>query len=202
MAETQAAPEYYGQTIPVHVEIEATQVILTQPEMRELLAEAKLIAVGDCGCRKEARTCDHPIDVCLAVDAEARDEIDRHGWREISLDGALVVLERSHRAGLVHVAYRKKDEPVTLICSCCPCGCNPLRRLAGRDYHEEIAESAFIAGFDAETCTGCGTCVKRCPFGAFRWNGNDRPTFRAAGCFGCGLCASTCPSGAIGLVSR
>ncbi len=196
-------PRYVGQTIPVHVELTSTQAILAQPEMRDLLTAAEIIAVGECGCRRDARACDHPLDVCLAVDSEARDEIARHGWREIPLDEALAVLERSHRAGLVHVAYRKNDEPVTLICSCCTCACNPLRRLKGRDYRDEIAESAYVARFDAARCAACGACVSRCPFGAFS-RGDDAASivFRASSCFGCGLCASTCPSGAISFVRR
>ena len=196
------APEYSGQMIPVHVDLSSTQVVLAQPEMRDLLARAAIIAVGDCGCRRDARVCDHPLDVCLAVDAEARSEIEKHAWRAISLDEALSVLERSHRAGLVHVAYRKPGEPVTLICSCCTCACSPLRELKGRDYHEVVTESAYVARVDASACAGCGRCVERCPFGAFRWNGTDRPVFRAAACFGCGLCVSTCPAGAISFVGR
>lgn len=198
----QAETVYHGRTIPVHVEIQSTQVVLTQPEMRDLLDQARIIALGDCGCRKEAAACDHPLDVCLALDDDARKEIGEHGWREIALGEALGVLERSHRAGLVHVAYSKPGEPVTMVCSCCPCGCNPLRRLQGRDYREVVTESAFVAHFDPSRCVGCGACVERCPFGAFSWGEADAVVFRAGGCFGCGLCVSTCPSGAITLERR
>jgi NAD-dependent dihydropyrimidine dehydrogenase PreA subunit len=195
-------PRYHGQTIPVHVEIDATQVVLAQPEMRELLGAAEIIAVGDCGCRRDAHVCDHPLDVCLAVDGEAREEIEKHAWHEISLSEALAVLERSHRAGLVHVAYRKGDAPVTLVCSCCTCACNPLRRLKGRDYREEITESAYVARFDAAACAGCGACVGRCPFEAFSWGSGSSVSFDTKKCFGCGLCVTTCPSGAIAFTRR
>lgn len=201
-AERQSEDKYYGTTVPVHVEIEATQVILAQPEMRDILAGAEVIALGDCGCRKEAKTCAHPLDVCLALDDDARDEIQKSAWREIGLDEAMRVLERSHRAGLVHVAYRKPDRPVTMVCSCCTCGCSPLRRLKGRDYREVVAESAFVAQFDPARCVGCGACVERCSFGAFASDDGGAVSFRAAGCFGCGLCVSTCPSGAISFVRR
>lgn len=202
MAEGQPEVKYYGQTIPVHVELSATQVILAQPEMRALLRSAELIAVGDCGCRRDARVCDHPLDVCLALDCEARGEIEKNGWRAISLDEALAVLDRSHRAGLVHVAYRKGDAPITLVCSCCACACNPLTRLKGTDYREEITESVFVAAFDARLCVACGTCISRCPFEAFRWGDDGDVQFRSAGCFGCGVCVSSCPTGAISFVSR
>ncbi|MGB2982759.1 MAG: hypothetical protein WBC63_02725 [Candidatus Bipolaricaulia bacterium] len=64
-----------GKTIPVHIEIEATQVVLAQPEMRELLVSAEVIAVGNCKCRQEEGNCDHPLEVCLSLDAEAREKI-------------------------------------------------------------------------------------------------------------------------------
>jgi ferredoxin len=197
--------EYIGQTIPVHVELSAREIVLAQPEMRALLEAAELIAVGDCGCRKGkgVEACERPLEVCLAVDAEAKKEIATDGWREISLGEALAVLESSHRAGLVHLAYRKADEDVTLVCSCCPCCCVHFNALKGRDYHEAITESAYVARYDAAACVGCGTCVERCAFGAFTWPADgERPEFRAAGCFGCGLCVSTCPSGAIAFVRR
>ncbi len=200
-SEEKREPTYYGKTIPVHVEIQASHVVLAQPEMRDLLASADQIAVGDCDCRKQARACDHPVSVCLAVDDEAKRETAEHGWRAISLDEALAVLETTHRAGLIHVAYRKKDEPVTLICSCCTCACNPLKRLVGRDYHEAIAEAAYIARFVATACVSCGRCVERCPFGAFR-RGGAGIEWQATLCFGCGLCVSTCPAGAIEFVER
>jgi Pyruvate/2-oxoacid:ferredoxin oxidoreductase delta subunit len=197
-----AEATYYGLTIPVHVELSATQVILAQPEMERLLRGAELIAVGVCGCRRDAKACDHPLEVCLALDGEARDEIAKEGWRALSVDEALDVLERSHRAGLVHVAYRKGDAPITLVCSCCACACNPLTRLRGTDYREEITESAFVAGLDAERCAACGACVSRCPFQAFRRGDDGRAVLRSAGCFGCGVCVSACPAGAISLRPR
>ncbi len=203
MSDTQeVAPQYQGLMIPVHVEIDATQVVLAQPEMRELLAAADVIATGDCGCRKDAAVCDHPLDVCLAINEEGREQVANHGWREIPLDDALAILERSHRAGLVHLAYRKDGAPVTLICSCCPCACFHLKALKGHDYHEGITESAYVVRYDAAACVGCGACVDRCVFEAFRGGAADAVEFRAANCFGCGLCVSTCPAGAIAFVRR
>ncbi|MEW5826108.1 MAG: hypothetical protein AB1778_04685 [Candidatus Bipolaricaulota bacterium] len=66
---------YRGWTVPVHVEIGARQVVLTQPEMECLLDKAETIALGDCGCRRDAVVCDHPLEVCLAVDEEAWEQI-------------------------------------------------------------------------------------------------------------------------------
>ncbi|MEN6369522.1 MAG: 4Fe-4S dicluster domain-containing protein [Thermotogota bacterium] len=197
--------EYIGHTVPMHVEITATEVVLTQPEMRELLAGAELIAVGECMCRRDKRAdaCGRPLEVCLGINDEGRRSIDKDGWRPISLDEALDVLERSHRAGLVHMAYHKPGEQVTIVCSCCSCCCGPFQDWRGRDFREGFVESNYIARFDAGSCVGCGQCEKRCHFGAFTMTASaDHAVFEEGKCFGCGLCVSTCPSGAIELVKR
>ena len=196
---------YIGHTVPVHVEITATEAVLTQPEMRELLAAAELIAVGECMCRRDkgSEACGRPLEVCLGLDDEARRSIEKDGWRPISLDDSLEVLETSHRAGLVHMAYHKPGEKVSIVCSCCSCCCGPFQDWRGRNYRDGFVESNYLARFEDELCVGCGRCVERCPFGAFALAaGADRAAFVEPRCFGCGLCASTCPSGAIELVRR
>lgn len=198
-------PKYIGHTIPVHIELTARETVLAQPEMRELLAAAELIAAGECMCRRDkgAEACGRPLDVCLGINAEAQKSIDKDGWRAISLDEALDVLERSHRAGLVHMAYHKPGEEISIVCSCCPCCCGPFQDWRGRNFRDGFVESNYVVRFDAALCVGCGQCAERCPFGAFSLAADaDRATFEEPKCFGCGLCASTCPSGAIELVRR
>ena len=190
-------------TIPVNVTIEAEEVVLTQPEMEDLLRSAKLISVGDCYCRKTAGNCGRPLKVCLGLDEEAQENIDRNGWRAIGVDEALEILEETHRAGLVHHAFRRGDGSVNLVCSCCSCCCEFLGSLTHLTYHDALTESAYVAEVDSAACVKCGVCISRCPFGAFsRESEQEAVAFDAARCFGCGLCVSTCPSGAILFVAR
>jgi len=193
-----------GKTIPVHVRIEATQIVLSQPEMRELLFRAETIAVGNCVCREEERNCDAPLEVCLALDDEARQKMADGRWRGISRDDALALLEETYRHGLVHMAYRRGDDgEIRFVCSCCTCCCGPLNGLKAFDYRDAIAESAYVACHSEADCVGCGACVPRCPFGAYaRAEDSDEIAFSADRCFGCGLCVGTCPAGAIRLVRR
>lgn len=192
-----------GRTIPVHIEIEATQVVLAQPEMRELLVSAEAIAVGNCECRQEEGNCDHPLEACLSLDTEAREKIADRGWREISLEDALELLGDTYRLGLVHLAYRRGDGGVGFVCSCCTCCCWPLNGLKRFDYHDAITESAYVASYDEMKCIGCGTCADRCPFEAFGQRADEeKAAFVPDRCFGCGLCVSTCPSGAIAFEPR
>jgi NAD-dependent dihydropyrimidine dehydrogenase PreA subunit len=192
-----------GKTIPVHVRIEATQVSLAQPEMHDLLAAAETIAVGRCACREDQGNCDAPLDVCLSLDAEAREKMTERSWQAISLRDALELLETTFRHGLVHIAYRRGGGGIRFVCSCCTCCCWPLNGLRQFDYHDAIAESAYVAQYDCDACVGCGTCVERCPFGGFTLSANAaRVKFTQDRCFGCGLCVETCPSGAIRLEPR
>ena len=190
-------------TIPVHVTLESKQVVLAQPEMRALLAGAEVIAVGNCICREEARNCGNPLDVCIAFDDAARERIADTSWRTISVEDALAILERTYRLGLVHLAYRRWNGEINLVCSCCTCCCEPLAALRRFSYRDGITESAFVARLDVDRCIACGTCSKRCVFGAFEHaSEGGPPTFNAERCFGCGLCVGTCPGEAIALVLR
>ena len=58
------------------------------------------------------------------------------------------------------------------------------------------------ARINEDLCTGCGTCVGICPYGAIRADGKNGNTLFVAKvdpdlCQGCGLCAASCPSRAI-----
>jgi electron transport complex protein RnfB len=194
---------FTGVTIPVHVEIEATQVVLAQPEMRDLLEAADVIAVGDCVCREEKGKCDNPRDVCIALDDAAAERVHDRSWRTISVADALAILEKTYELGLVHLAFRRGDGDIDLVCSCCTCCCQPLNGLRRFDYRDGITESAFVARFDGTKCVGCGTCVERCPFDAFEIpEGAKSAVFDSDRCFGCGLCVGSCPSGALRLEPR
>jgi NAD-dependent dihydropyrimidine dehydrogenase PreA subunit len=192
---------FVARTIPVRASVEPREFVLSQPEMEGLLARARQIAVTSCGCRRERRACDRPLDVCLVLDDVADEDVGRGKARPIRLSEALDFLRQSHAAGLVHLAYRFREDPVSIVCSCCPCCCWFLTRLRERGYHAGVVESDLIARFDGSQCSGCGRCVERCPFEAWSAGGGGT-TFDATRCFGCGLCVSTCPSGAIRLEAR
>ncbi|MEE4114663.1 MAG: CoB--CoM heterodisulfide reductase iron-sulfur subunit A family protein [Marinilabiliaceae bacterium] len=49
-----------------------------------------------------------------------------------------------------------------------------------------------------ETCCGCQTCIKVCPYGAISFDPEKRISFvNEVLCKGCGTCGSACPTGAI-----
>jgi ferredoxin len=187
-------------TVPVCITIQGQQTILDLSTVERLLRDAEIIALEDCGCRTKWHKCDAPIDVCISLDGETRDSMKR-GARRISLAQALVVLQRSHRAGLVHMAFtfNGKDKP-EVICSCCSCCCHSLSALVRFVMPDAVVASQYIAQQDRDTCNNCGTCVQRCQFRARQLD--STLVFNPAKCFGCGLCLSTCPTKSITLVRR
>lgn len=193
--------EFKAVTIPVNVSVEAHQVVLDTAQVRAILSKASAIALGDCQCRIKVGACDRPIDVCMDLNEWAKEAVEKGKAREISLGEALHVLERSHEAGLVHLAYRREGEDFTIICSCCGCCCHHMVALKTFGYHDAIAKSDFVVEVDQSLCTGCGLCVERCQFGAWTRRG-ESVTLERGRCFGCGLCVSACPQETLSLVRR
>lgn len=191
-------------TIPVNTQIEAEHRVLDFSEMKEILINARRIALQNCGCKTEHKNCDAPRDVCINLDYEA-DLVLKSGTynaREIGLNEALMVLERSHEAGLVHMAYiMKGDEKPGLICSCCSCCCHTLGGLLRYGIHTQVLSSTYIAEDNREKCTDCGKCVDRCAFKA-RIMKEGELDYDQSKCYGCGLCVSTCPNQAITMTER
>lgn len=189
-------------TIPVNINIEGQQRILDLSEMKNILREAKLISLGECGCRKKMKRCDAPLDVCICLDKEAEDMIKDGLAEKATLEKAIEALERSHVAGLVHIAYTfEGNEKPGIVCSCCSCCCHTMSALVRFGIPEAVVASTYVAVNNSEACINCGTCVERCQFKA-RYLENDELVFDRAKCFGCGVCISTCPTKSISLARR
>lgn len=60
-----------------------------------------------------------------------------------------------------------------------------------------VQAEALHPVIDETKCTGCGTCVEICAYGAMRKNEKGIAENIIAACKGCGNCGATCPEGAI-----
>jgi NAD-dependent dihydropyrimidine dehydrogenase PreA subunit len=191
-----------GRTIPVNIRIEARQKILCLDEVERILKNSRRIAVDECECRVKMRNCDRPTDVCLFLDAGADKQIEIGTGREVSLEEAMAILERTFELGLVHVALVEKGtDPVKYVCSCCSCCCQAVAAMQRFGYHDALVFSNMIAAHSPERCDDCGACTDRCNFGALKVI-DGRLVFASSECFGCGLCQYSCPSGALRLQPR
>jgi len=92
------------------------------------------------------------------------------------------------------------------------CGLAHSPRLIGESISQALAAAArantvlskecieaegAVSIVDERKCTGCGTCIDVCPYGAVRKNDSGIAEVVAAMCKGCGSCGATCPESAI-----
>ena len=192
-------------TVPVNVEIDAEHLVLNLENVKQILSNARTISVMDCVCRVNRGNCDAPVNTCIDMNEVAERNIANGVAREITLDEALDVLEKTHEAGLVHLALGQgefyKPGVINSVCSCCSCCCSILSGILRFGLAPHLLTSQAISVTDAPDCTECGVCAERCQFGA-REMVDGSLSFNPDLCFGCGLCVSTCPTNAITLVDK
>jgi heterodisulfide reductase subunit A len=63
----------------------------------------------------------------------------------------------------------------------------------------QVRTEAITAYVDEGLCTGCGTCVKLCPYNAIRKDDQGIARVNDALCKGCGVCAASCPEKAVNM---
>jgi len=201
--------------LTVNTEIEVDHRVFNYDTVKRYLINSDKIVLLDCECRTNRRNCDAPIRACIGLNDKAKrllnGEDDEEGWpsklnpTEITVDEALRVLEETHEAGLVHLAYTQKKDSELIdfdyVCSCCTCCCGILGAVLRYGLAPHLLKSDTVELTDPEKCTLCGVCVDRCQFGA-REIVNDSMVVDSDLCLGCGLCVSTCPTNAITLVDK
>lgn len=62
---------------------------------------------------------------------------------------------------------------------------------------KQVKTEAITAMIDEELCTGCGTCIKLCPYNAIQKDERGIARINDVLCKGCGVCAASCPEKAI-----
>ncbi len=195
-------PKPFTRVIPVDISVEAKQAVLDFESVREVVTNAKRLAVTKCTCRLTAHKCDRPLEACIQVNNAAAYAVSRGTGREIDTQEALDILKNAEEEGLIHVTMNRHQVD-HFICNCCPCCCQTMPILI-KGGVRVIDPSRFSADIDSELCTGCGTCHERCYFGAISWEDGEGSVslIDAEKCMGCGLCEVTCPDDAIDLIEK
>lgn len=62
---------------------------------------------------------------------------------------------------------------------------------------KRLRVEAITAMVDEKACSGCGTCIRICPYGAIQKDENGVVKVTSVVCKGCGTCAASCPNRAI-----
>jgi Pyruvate/2-oxoacid:ferredoxin oxidoreductase delta subunit len=195
------APQF--RTVPVGKSINTRLEIVSHEKAEELIDAQKMFLVAPCICRRKQRIlgqgCSKPEETCLAFGVTAI-YYERNGLgRVIDKYEALQIVGHADKAGLVLQPSNTKN--IGIMCSCCGCCCLVLTNLKRHPRPASMVSSPFIANAHAETCKGCGVCVKRCQMDALRIE-EEKAILDLDRCIGCGLCVSTCPTASLSLVRK
>lgn len=190
-------------TIPIETSLDNAWPVAPYDDAVRIIKNKARIAVTECICRKAARLnglgCNHSLETCLQFDTHADYYVDNGIGRYITQAEALEILKRSEQEGLVLQAVNSQE--VEVMCTCCSCCCGMLVALRLFPAPGRAVMSNHHCRLDNELCTGCGTCVPRCPTRALKIRG-DTLNLNPARCIGCGLCVSACPTQALALVRK
>ena len=189
--------------IPLEETIQTDTTLFPYQMLEESVKNARVIAVTDCVCRKEAQIlndgCNHPMETCLSFGVAAEYYIETKIGRKITAQEAIQILKETDEAGLIHAGANSKH--LSNICNCCPCCCISMKGITqfGQDKHK-FMNAVFESIIDEDLCVVCENCVERCPVNAITME--DIAIVNRDLCLGCGLCASVCPEEAISLKPR
>jgi electron transport complex protein RnfB len=185
----------FMRTVPVNKSVVVNHYIAAHEDAREVLRNAKTIALAECICRKEQglieQGCDKPREVCFLLGRNGQYYLDQGMGRKVDADEALRILDQAQKAGLV-TQLSTSQNPAGM-CNCCGDCCVVLGALNRDPKPAEKVFSNYFARVDADLCTGCEACLSRCH--ACAEINLDR-------CIGCGLCAVTCPVEALVLEAK
>lgn len=189
--------------VPVNIRVKGEHRVLHLDRAKQYLKKADEIWLMDCGCRNAQHHCDSPLHTCIVWDSAIQIAMERpeRSPERITMEKAVETLERSHEAGLVHMAYSLNDDKVNSLCSCCSCCCAVLSANLRYGLSLHLLKSDCASSTDSDKCDSCGTCVDRCQFGA-RTTVDGSLRFDRSLCLGCGLCVTKCPTGAIALIKK
>ncbi len=195
-------------TIPVNKSIQAEHHIATYDDIVEIIKGAEgPFAIIECICRKAAAMGGNPCkkttrrETCMPLDAMAKHAIETGMGRAISREEALEIAKRNEAEGLVF--QPSNAQKADFVCSCCGCCCGMLRLQKRLPKPVDFWAANYYAAIDAETCTGCGACVKRCHVDALTID--DREGIAIVNldrCIGCGNCVVACPMDALSLLRK
>lgn len=191
-------PKPGSRVIPVNVSVSTNSQVLAFEDVRQIVENARKLAVVNCTCRLVEGDCGKPVEVCIQIDRAADYTLDRGTGRELTREEAVDMLKMCEEEGLVHITDNRRSMG-NLICNCCEdCCINwPGARKVSKKF---VAPSRFLAAVDPNACTSCEICLDRCYFDAITMDGpGGTALINRDNCMGCGLCLVTCDAGAMSL---
>jgi electron transport complex protein RnfB len=193
-------------TVPINAEVGDPAAIGSYNDIRGHVRKAAgPFAVMNCVCRQAQELVGHfctksdTKETCMLI-GSAAEGMHRLGHaRLISRDRFLERLDHAEEVGLVLQPQNTRSPE--FVCCCCSDCCEVLTNVSKLPRPVDYFATNYQARVNAESCTGCAICRKRCPMGAVVV-ADKLARVDPERCIGCGLCASTCEARAIRLYPR
>lgn len=214
--------------LPIQETIEDAKQVLPYEEVVKILESQDYFVVTTCPCKHRKNldpnfpNCEYPTEVCLHFGMLGHYIVENGMGREITRKETEDILRQCAEVGLVHAIDNYQERPET-ICNCCKCCCIWFEAFYKLKHSMSLTPSNYHIRTNAQTCVGCGLCVKRCPMEALHLEdfpeAKGRITTIAGGkklenktgkvsrvnidlCIGCGVCAYKCPTKSLMLERR
>ena len=201
VAEFKARMPAYTRIVPIDKElIIPEEETLPFYEVSKIVDRYDTISLSRCPCKFEKELLDDPCKMttdqfrCFHFGTLGRYYIEHGFGKPITKEDAKKILLEAVNDGLVHKAFHynsdiNKEE--NALCNCCKCCC-----ILFQSYYRGVwpfhTKTSYIAEIDENTCTGCGTCVEKCPTEAIYLIDNISNIDKSK-CIGCGVCVALCP---------
>ena len=192
--------------IPIEQALEKDNMVATYDDVRHLIETRRPINVTECVCRKgkrlQGKKCkvDAPNETCFQFGVAAYMYKNLGLGREISKEEAYDIIDKAEKTGLV-IQPGNSQKPGS-ICCCCSCCCIVITHAKKLPKPLEIFTTNHRSSVDVDACTGCATCVERCPMEALHLDESNKSVVNEGLCIGCGVCVPACPEKAIHLVKK
>ncbi len=200
----------HGAILPINKELNHDNILLPVPIIDEFIDKAAHIFILDvCGCRRAFNCENHPFDIgCIFMGESSRDISPGLG-HSATKEEAKEHVQNAISKGLVPAMAKLRVDnfffstpdvgKLLSLCFCCHCCCmGSYYQKLPLDHLDKI--SPVLEGLDVavtDECTGCGTCVEYCLFGAISID--DGIAEHNEFCRGCGRCATNCPQHAVNI---
>lgn len=142
------------------------------------------------------------VNILKSIDAAYLIGPRTGGLEFLSKDEALTLMRENEEEGLCHTVWSFVTPFLAGLCNCGLPGCMAMK--ATLTHRTPVMfRGEYLARVDEGKCTGCGECVKICPYDAYLPHKRKaKARIDPKQCYGCGICRSVCARGAIALVDR
>jgi len=192
--------EHWGQVIPIE-------------DVEKILNLTNSITRIPCICRKsttgkEKRLCflisvnPGKMGIIGVMDLSFFDGPDLAKFETFDKEQALNFFKETETKGMIHTVWTIKAPFVAVLCNCeYSTGCISMKMT--KEARPLTFRAEYVAEVNADTCIGCGECVKVCQFEAIELDKKMKKIkIDPKKCYGCGICRAICKKNAIFLKDR